>query len=143
MKNKDESLNADKEKPEDTLVNGHPVRVLESWTRSRNYLCADGSVYCEGSNGAAYTIYYIFDLVGAEFVVREGVLSGDYEENGEMKCGWFLVDKRADFSYTEHPMISDEEAMQKAQAYQNSVLFDLDGFTTFAQYAAMNESREE
>ena len=54
-----------------------------------------------------------------------------------MKCGWFLVDERADFSYMEHPMISDEEAMQRVEAYQQCIDFDLEGFTTFEQYANM------
>ena len=119
------------------LVDGKPMRVLESWTRNRHYLCADGSIYNEGSNGAAYSVYYIFDWDGREFVVREGVLSGDYEDHGETKYGWFLVDERADFSYAEHQLISDEEAMQRVEAYQQCIDFDLEGFTTFEQYANM------
>lgn len=117
-----------------TLVNGHPVRLFSSWARSRNYLCADGSIYNEGSNGASYSVYYVYDLIGSHLKVREGVLSGDYEEDGETKYGWFLVDERADFSYAEHMLISDEEADQRIALYQSAIISNFDNFTPFSQY---------
>lgn len=119
-----------------TLVNGQPVRVLESWTRNRHYICSDGSVYNEGSNGASYSVYYILELVGPQFIVREGILSGDYEEHGETRYGWFLVDERADSSYAEHKLISDKEAEQRISQYQNSITYQLGRFITFAEYEA-------
>lgn len=117
-----------------TRANGQPVRILESWTRNRHYVCSDGSVYNEGSNGASYSVYYILELIGPKFIVREGVLSGDYEEHGKTKYGWFLVDERADFSYAEHTLISDEEAEQKIALYKCKIIHRFDNFTTFAEY---------
>lgn len=117
-----------------TLINNQPIRILESWTRSRNYLCADGSIYNEGSNGAAYSIHYIYDLIGSYLKIREGVLSGDYTENGETKYGWFLVDERADFTYAEHTLISDKKAEERIALYQSTVTHQLNNFTTFAEY---------
>lgn len=117
-----------------TLADGVPVKVVEGRERSRFYLCADGSLYNEGSNGAAYSLYYLFDLVDSALVVREGVLSGDYSENGETCYGWFHVDERADFSYTDHPMISDEEADWRITNYQETVVHSFQHFTTFREY---------
>lgn len=117
-----------------TLVNEYPVRILSSWARSRSYLRTDGSIYSEGSNGAAYSLYYICDFIGSQALVREGVLSGDYEEDGETKYGWFLVDESADFTYAEHQLISDEEAEQRIAHYQSMVTYQFDNFTTFEEY---------
>lgn len=117
-----------------TLVNGYPVRLFSSWARNRHYLRTDGSIYNEGSNGAAYSVCYVYDLVGSQLVVREGVLSGDYEEHGETKYGWFLVDERADFSYTEHKLIPDEEAERRIALYQDSIIYQFDNYIPFSEY---------
>lgn len=119
-----------------TLVDGHPVRLFSSWARNRYYLCLDGSLYNTGSNGASYAVHYIFDLRDSQLEVREGVLSGDcIEDNGE-KLSWFLVDERADFSYTDHTLISSEEAQRRIERYQQSVVQQLCNFTSFAKYSS-------
>ena len=122
-----------------TLVNGHPIRLFSSWARNRHYLCTNGSIFNTGSNGAAYTVCYVYDLVGHQLVIREGVLSGDYEDHGETKYGWFLVDERADFTYAEHQLISDEEAEQRIAHYQSMVTYQFDNFTTFEEYKSSIE----
>lgn len=118
-----------------TLVSGYPVQLFSSWTRNRYYLRSDGSLYNTGSNGAAYTVHYIYDLIGSNLEVREGVLSGDCTENNGENLSWFLVDERADFSYTDHRLISAEEAKHRIELYQQSVVHQFDGFISFAEYA--------
>ena len=117
-----------------TLINGYPVRVAESWARNRFYLCADGSLYNEGSNGASYSVFYIFELLGTNIDVREGVLSGDYIDKGKTCYGWFHVSDRADFSYSDYPLISEEEAAWRIENYQNRVIHNLDGYFSFRDY---------
>ena len=39
------------------LQNGQPVMIHEGWYRSRLYRLSDGSLYSEGSGGAAYSIF--------------------------------------------------------------------------------------
>ena len=91
--------------------------------------------YLFRSNGAAYTVHYIYDLIGSNLEVREGVLSGDCTENNGENLSWFLVDERADFSYTDHRLISAEEAKHRIELYQQSVVHQFDGFISFAEYA--------
>ena len=43
------------------LQNGEPVMTHEGWYRSRLYRLSDGSLYREGSNGAAYSTFEIGD----------------------------------------------------------------------------------
>lgn len=117
-----------------TLKNGISTRILESWTRNRHYILHDGSVFNEGSNGASYAVQYILDLIDSEFIVREGVLSGDYYENGETKYGWFLVDEEADFSYMDHKRISDEKAHQRISEYKKLIDYQLGDFISFKQF---------
>ena len=107
--------------------------ATESWTRSRKYLCADGSIYEEGSNGAAYAVYEIDELIGSEFVLRESVRSDDVEQN---QIGWFLLTEEMDYPIDRSLMITEEEAQRRIAEYQQTITRDIDGFTTFAQYAA-------
>lgn len=39
------------------IQNGQLVMTHEGWARSRLYRLSDGTLYCEGSNGAAYSIF--------------------------------------------------------------------------------------
>ena len=118
-----------------TLIDNQPVRLFAGFTRSCFYLCNDGSIYGEGSNGAAYSVNYIYELKNNSLTVREGVLSGDYESDGKMMHGWFLADESADFSYEEHVLISKEDALSRISGYQSSVMTCFDNTVTFAQYA--------
>lgn len=43
------------------LQNGQPVMIHNGWYRSRLYRLSDGSLYREGSNGAAYSTFEIGD----------------------------------------------------------------------------------
>lgn len=46
-----------------TLSDGKPVLVIDGWARNRFYILNDGStIYNEGSNGAAYTIFATYHM---------------------------------------------------------------------------------
>lgn len=116
-----------------TMQNGKPVRVLESWTRSRNYLCADGGIYNEGSDGASYSTWCIRDIKNGRIVVREGVQTTDKTlENGDIEMAYLRM--------TESHKLYDGEEISEAQAdadlerYQNMLLNDDSGFVPFAEY---------
>ena len=116
-----------------TMQNGKPVRVLESWTRSRNYLCADGGIYNEGSDGASYSTWCIRDIKNGRIVVREGVQTTDKTlENGDIEMAYLRM--------TESHKLYDGEEISEAQAdadvarYQSMLLTDDSGFVSFAEY---------
>ena len=116
-----------------TLQNDKPVRVLESWTRSRNYLCADGGIYNEGSDGAAYSTWCVYDIRDGKTVVREGVQTTDKTlENGDIEMAYLRM--------TESHKLYDGEEISEAQAdadvarYQSMLLTDDSGFVSFAAY---------
>ena len=116
-----------------TMQNGKPVRVLESWTRSRNYLCADGGIYNEGSDGASYSTWCIRDIKNGRIVVREGVQTTDKTlENGDIEMAYLRM--------TESHKLYDGEEISEAQAdadvarYQSMLLTDDSGFVSFAAY---------
>lgn len=122
-----------------TIKDGHPRRILESANRSQFYLRYDGLFYNEGSNGAAYGVYYVYEMDNGVIKVREGVLSGDYEKNGNIEYGWFFVTERADMEYFKFPLISSEEAASRIQQYRQDVVFDLEGFISFGEYGRICE----
>lgn len=116
-----------------TLQNNKPVRALESWTRSRNYLCADGGIYNEGSDGAAYSTWCVYDIRDGKTVIREGVQTTDKAlENGNIKMAYLRM--------TQSHKLYDGEEISEAQAdddiarYQSMLLTDDGGFVSFAEY---------
>lgn len=116
-----------------TMQNGKPVRVLESWTRSRNYLCADGGIYNEGSDGASYSTWCIRDIKNGRIVVREGVQTTDKTlENGDIEMAYLRMTESHKLYDGEE--ISEEQADADLERYQNMLLNDDSGFVPFAEY---------
>ena len=118
-----------------TMKDGKPIRVLESWTRSRNYLCADGGIYNEGSDGASYSTWCIRDIKNGRIVVREGVQTADkMDENGEYLEGGVYLRMTESHKLYDGEEISEEQADADLERYQNMLLNDDSGFVSFAEY---------
>ena len=118
-----------------TMKNGKPIRVLDSWTRSRNYLCADGGIYNEGSDGASYSTWCIRDIKNGRIVVREGVQTTDrMDANGEYLEGTVYLRMTESHKLYDGEEISEEQADADLARYQNMLLNDDSGFVPFAEY---------
>ena len=118
-----------------TMKNGKPIRVLESWTRSRNYLCTDGGIYNEGSDGASYSTWCIRDIKNGRIVVREGVQTADkMDANGEYLEGGVYLRMTESRKLYDGEEISEEQADADLARYQNMLLNDDSGFVPFAEY---------
>ena len=118
-----------------TLQNNKPVRVLESWTRSRNYLCADGGIYNEGSDGASYSTWCIRDIKNGRIVVREGVQTADkMDANGEYLEGGVYLRMTESHKLYDGEEISEEQADADLARYQKMLLTDGRNFVSFAEY---------
>ena len=118
-----------------TMKNGKPIRVLDSWTRSRNYLCADGGIYNEGSDGASYSTWCIRDIKNGRIVVREGVQTADkMDANGEYLEGGVYLRMTESHKQYDGEEISEEQADADWERYQNMLLTDDRNFVSFAEY---------
>ena len=118
-----------------TMKNGKPIRVLDSWTRRRNYLCTDGEIYSEGSDGAAYFTACIYDIRDGKAVVREGVRTTDrMDENGEYLEGTVYLRMTESHDFYDGEEISEEQADADLERYQNMLLNDDSDFVPFAEY---------
>ena len=118
-----------------TMKNGKPIRVLDSWTRSRNYLCADGGIYNEGSDGASYSTWCIRDIKNGRIVVREGVHTAyKMDANGEYLEGGVYLRMTESHKLYDGEEISEEQADADLERYQNMLLNDDSGFVPFAEY---------
>lgn len=115
-----------------TMVGGKPQRILDGWVRSRSYLCKDGSIYSEGSDGASYWTVCIEDLKDNRFVVREGVQTSIRWVGDECEDVWLRM--------TEEKSMYDGEEISQAQAdadisrYADMLLEDTSEFVSFAEY---------
>ena len=115
------------------MKDGKPICVLESWTRSRNYLCVDGGIYNEGSDGASYSTWCIRDIKNGRIVVREGVQTTDKTlENGDIEMAYLRMTESHKLYDGEE--ISEEQADADLARYQNMLLNDDSGFVPFAEY---------
>lgn len=118
-----------------TMKNGKPIRVLDSWTRSRNYLCADGGIYNEGSDGASYSTWCIRDIKNGRIVVREGVQTADkMDANGEYLEGGVYLRMTESHKLYDGEEISEEQADADLERYQKMLLTDDRNFVSFAEY---------
>ena len=118
-----------------TMKDGKPIRVLYSWTRRRNYLCTDGEIYSEGSDGAAYFTACIYDIRDGKAVVREGVQTTDrMDVNGEYLEGTVYLRMTESHDFYDGEEISEEQADADLARYQNMLLNDDSGFVPFAEY---------
>ena len=118
-----------------TMKNGRPIRVLDSWTRSRNYLCADGGIYNEGSDGASYSTWCIRDIKNGRIVVREGVQTADkMDANGEYLEGGVYLRMTESHKLYDGEEISEEQADADLERYQKMLLTDDRNFVSFAEY---------
>ena len=118
-----------------TMKDGKPIRVLDSWTRSRNYLCADGGIYNEGSDGASYSTWCIYDIRDGKTVIREGVQTADkMDANGEYLEGGVYLRMTESHKLYDGEEISEEQADADLERYQNMLLNDDSGFVPFAEY---------
>ena len=118
-----------------TMKDGKPIRVLYSWTRRRNYLCTDGEIYSEGSDGAAYFTACIYDIRDGKAVVREGVQTTDrMDENGEYLEGTVYLRMTESHDFYDGEEISEEQADADLERYQKMLLTDDRNFVSFAEY---------
>lgn len=71
-----------------SLADDNPVLVIDGWARNRYYLLNDGTIYNEGSGGAAYTIFATYRIAedGISLEVIDYYSSGYY---GDSEWGWF------------------------------------------------------
>ena len=71
-----------------SLADDKPVLLIGGWARSQYYLLNDGTIYHEGSSGAAYTVFATFRIAedGISLEVIDYYSSGYY---GDSEWGWF------------------------------------------------------
>lgn len=118
-----------------TMKNGKPIRVLDSWTRSRNYLCADGGIYNEAPTARHIRRGAFVTSKMGRIVVREGVQTADkMDENGEYLEGGVYLRMTESHKLYDGEEISEEQADADLARYQKMLLTDDRNFVSFAEY---------
>ncbi|MCH5275663.1 MAG: hypothetical protein J1E65_07470 [Lachnospiraceae bacterium] len=86
-----------------TLCEDKPVLVIDGWVRNRYYLLNDGTIYNEGSSGAAYTEFGTYRIAedGNSLEVIDYYYSGYY---GDSVYGWFY-NTTGEHTYDENAII--------------------------------------
>ena len=65
-----------------TLYDDKPVLLIDGWARNRYYLLNDGTIYNEGSSGAAYTSFGVYRIAedGSQIIELEDVPANMMED---------------------------------------------------------------
>lgn len=73
-----------------TIKNDQAILIVEGFVRDRYYLLEDNSIYNEGSGGAAYTMFGVYELPKDEvnLSVKDYYFSG-YKDEEMTEWGWF------------------------------------------------------
>ena len=69
-----------------TIRDGKAKLVTESWDRNRHYLCSDGTVYCEGSDGASASYVSRMQFEYGELFVTETAFTGPDKDGQICYC---------------------------------------------------------
>ena len=110
-----------------TLENNRPKLLLYGANRSRYCLAVDGGIVNYGSDGADYSRYYVFDIVGTKLVVR-GVIISDVDNSGNV-CYFYTTD--TDLDTTNDIPVDEDYAMHHKFAEEDH---NPQGFISFAEY---------
>ena len=96
-----------------TLKEGKPILLESFWSRSSGVISADGKIYCEGSDGAAYTILSSFVLDKNADSLRElTYMSSDYSKAEEKPYFVQMIDGKKHY-------IAKDEFWDFVEAFQN------------------------
>ncbi len=102
-----------------TLVDGEPVSLARSMPRMRYFLRTDGSLYWEGSGGAAFSYYAVERLNGAS-LERQEILFTDLDENGNTVY-YRDLGTGDELPGPESVQISEEEFLTQVAALQSTI----------------------
>lgn len=105
-----------------TIVDGQMVRVICGWDRNRYYLCDNGLIANEGSNGASSSMYTFYSYSGAELELQEAVIYDGYKD---AENPWFYSTESEDVNQASN--ITGDEAGEIIGSYN----YEKIDFTSF------------
>ncbi len=116
-----------------TLVDDKPELIFSGMERNRYYLRSDGKFANEGSSGASYSDWYIFEIAedGKTLNVIEGVRTDTPDINDYFTINWYST-KDLDYDCTNDELISEDEARQILQQYKN--MYTAVPYVSFSEY---------
>lgn len=106
-----------------TLEEEEPVLIFAGWDRNRYYMCSDGFIANEGSSGAAYSDFYMFQLAedGKSLEIIEGVRTDTPDTVDPTDMKWYST-KDTDYDYSNDTPITEEEGLAKVEEYQSKYI---------------------
>lgn len=110
------------------LKNGKPSLVVQSWDRSRNYLCVDKMINNEGSSGAASSSFDLMRLSDQNKLEYIEITRLEGYENPDTLY-WFATEYIEEYPYG--TMISSEEFDANLRRYESlRIQYPLTPFST-------------
>lgn len=105
-----------------TIADGQMVKVICGWDRNRYYLCDNGLIANEGSNGASSSIYRFYSYSGTELELQEAVIYDGYKD---AENPWFYSTESEDVNQASN--ITGDEAGEIIGSYN----YEKIDFTSF------------
>ena len=122
-----------------SVSDGAPKPVLEGWYRNAYYLLQDGSIFNQGSGGAAYHIFGLYDLTadGTALTCRDCWFT--HEKDGDFSnivC-WYNTSGVMDITVSEELPMTLDEFWEKENAFAEQIL--LPELTAFGVYGGLEK----
>ena len=105
-----------------TWEDGTAIKVIEGWSRNRFYLLDDGTIYNEGSGGAAYSIMqlFVFEPRGTELTEKD--LYFTYPKNENMDETGYYYSKDGIYDVSQAIEITAEECHEVVNTWQERII---------------------
>lgn len=118
-----------------TLKNDRAVLIMEGYARSRYYYLGDSLFYQEGSGGASFTYFGVYEIEddGITISTKEYCFSGFKDESDVDSYGWFYnttgeysveASEELNFSNNEEPYALMEEYRSKTYSFDLTMFSD-------------------
>lgn len=126
-----------------TYVDGEIIHLASSGERWKYCLCADRSIYYDGSGGAAYTMWiqYYLPYNGKQLMGIESVYT-DTDNVGNML--WYYTTDFEEYEYTEEYFPTEKSSLEISEDRAHGIMdqwpdvVDLE-LTMFSEYVPQNE----
>lgn len=117
-----------------TIKDNTAIMTVEGWIRNRYYLLDDGTLYNEGSNGAAYSIFATYKYEDGESVLEDYYFSEFADDNDPNSWGWYHnTSGEYNKNVSERLDLTNDEALAMQENYDSrSVNFDVNFFKDYS-----------
>lgn len=121
-----------------TIVDGEPHCTIEGWYRSSYRMMNNGQIYYEGSGGAMYSIFAVYDISkdGTELICQDYYFTSNTDDSYEEYAMYHNTTGDWDISVSEMLDLPEDEFWNVGEEFRQQT-YNL-SYTSLSDYIAQN-----